>query len=229
MMRWLAIWLLLAPALASADGRKMLGAHEQDAWSSVGRLNFGDGFCTGALVAPDLVATAAHCLYAPRTGNARPVDRIHFVAGYRLRKFAGHEKASRTVQHPEYVYSPRINAKAVATDVALITLKAPLSLPPFAIAPGLAAGDEVSILSYGRDRPEIPSIQSPCAVVLRDGGVAVLACDVTYGVSGAPVFREIDGAWRIVAIISGMGTHKGQKVAYAAVLEEALPPVFAAP
>ena len=75
MMRWLAIWLLLAPALASADGRKMLGAHEQDAWSSVGRLNFGDGFCTGALVAPDLVATAAHCLYDKRSGNRVSLDQ----------------------------------------------------------------------------------------------------------------------------------------------------------
>ena len=230
-MRRLAILLLaLLPALAAAEGRKMLAAHQQYDWRSVGRLNFGDAFCTGALVLPDVVVTAAHCLYAKRTGAVRLPERTHFVAGYRLRKYEGHQRASDFTIHPRFALQDRAEASSVATDLALVRLEAPLSeLKPFHVAAGLEKGDEVTIVSYGRDRPEIPSIQSPCAVEARFEAIAVLDCDVTYGVSGAPVFRRLEGEWRIVAAVSSMGTYKGRQHAFAVVLEDALGILLAPP
>ena len=207
----------------------MLGAHQQSEWRAVGRLNTGSGFCTGALVAPDLVVTAAHCLYARRTGNRLRAERVHFVAGYRLRKFAGHARAQRLTVHPAYEYAQRVNAKGVSTDLALVKLTAPITATPFAVAPDVRAGDPVVILSYGRDRPEIPSIQSPCHVIRRAGAVLVMDCDVTYGVSGAPVFRRVGNEWRIVAVVSAMGQENGAPVAYAVALDEAMAAVLAAP
>lgn len=225
--------VMAASAFASsalAEGRKMLDAHEQRHWQAVGRLNFGDGFCTGSLVAPDMVVTAAHCVYSSRTGVQRRAEKIHFVAGYRLRKFADHQKAASVRVHPAYEYSRVMNSSQIAADLALVSLSGEISkAKPLPLAPGVAKGDEVLILSYGRDRPEIPSIQSPCLVERQRAGVAVLDCDVTYGVSGAPVMRMVDGAPHIVAVVSAMGEVGGKPRAFAVMLDHSLGAVLAAP
>lgn len=215
---------------ARAEGRKMLAAHQQHEWRAVGRLNFGDGFCTGALVLPDVVVTAAHCLYVKRTGAERLPERTHFVAGYRLLRHQGHSTATEFSIHPDYVAEQSETQAGIATDLALVRLAEPMEkIEPFGLSPGLEPGDEVTILSYGRDRPEIPSIQSPCAVTGRLPGIAVLDCDITYGVSGSPVFREVDGEWRIVAVVSSMGMFRGRESSFAVVLGSAMGDLLATP
>ncbi|MEL7463841.1 MAG: trypsin-like serine protease [Pseudomonadota bacterium] len=239
-MRALALLLIAlvfaAPAKSEehveerAQGRVMLGAHEQHDWRGVGRLNFGDGFCTGALVLPDVVVTAAHCLIVKRTGAKRLPERTHFVAGYRLRRHQGHRIASGFSIHPEYLIADPGALAATASDLALVKLREPLDkIEPFPLTHGLGAGDEVTILSYGRDRPEIPSIQSPCGVIARVQAIAVLDCDITYGVSGSPVFRMVDGEWRIVAVVTSMGQFMGEQRSFAVVLDSAIGGVLAIP
>lgn len=227
MIVFLVAAMLATSASGQADGRRMLSVQEQPAWNAVGRLNLGDAFCTAALVAPDLVVTAAHCLYVPLTGLERSPHRVHFVAGYRLRRHEGHRTARTLKVHPDYDYSQTTATRAIGADLALVWLNAPLDdIAPLSLAPGIAAGDEVAILSYGRDRPEIPSIQSPCTTTARVGPIVALNCDITFGVSGAPVFRQIDGEWRIVAVISSMGSYRGEPHAFAVALDEALTPLL---
>lgn len=223
--------LIAAASIAEAgDGRRMLPAHEQKDWSAVGRLNLGDAFCTATLVAEDLIVTAAHCLYASRTGVRRQAERVNFVAGYRMRRHEGHRRGRSLAIHPDYAFARTALAANVSADLALVRLDEPFAdLTPFGLAPGLAVGDEVAILSYGRDRPEAPSIQAPCATLARHGAIAVLDCDVTFGVSGAPVFRLVDGQWRIVAIVSSMGEYKGAQRAFAVALDASLGAVLALP
>lgn len=69
------ILLIISVIAAAAAGRVMLDEAEQKDWNAVGRLNVNGGFCTGALIEPDLVVTAAHCVYVARTGAARLAGR----------------------------------------------------------------------------------------------------------------------------------------------------------
>ena len=58
-----AIWALLGGAVSAGEGsalKSLMTRNDSKGWEAVGRLNFGGrNFCTGALIAPDLVLTAA--------------------------------------------------------------------------------------------------------------------------------------------------------------------------
>ena len=49
---------------------KLMTAYDVRGWEAVGRLNIGwGGMCTGALIAPNIVLTAGHCLFDKETGE----------------------------------------------------------------------------------------------------------------------------------------------------------------
>ena len=56
--------------------------YEARGWEAVGRLDTGDGFCSATLIAPDLVLSAAHCLF-DRAGQSLAPEAITFHAGLR--------------------------------------------------------------------------------------------------------------------------------------------------
>lgn len=228
----LVIWLCAGCAALAEDSGLTLFRTGDDArgWEAVGRIDIdGKGFCTGALIAPDLVLTAAHCLF--ERGSDVQVDpaRIEFLAGFRNGRALAYREVRRAVMHPDYPAGNREASEAVRFDVALLELSQPIrstQVVPFETSARIAVGGQVGVVSYARDRAEAPSLQEVCGVLGREAGIVVMTCEVNFGSSGAPVFRIEAGRAQIVSVVSAMSELDGRPVSIGTDLEAPLARVW---
>ncbi len=213
---------LLLPGTAGAEESRLKALTTLDdskGWEAVGRINLGTtGFCTGALIAPDLVLTAGHCLYDKETGAAVAPETMEFLAGWRNGRAEAYRKVKRAMAHPDYDYGAEDKVDRVGVDIALLQLDSPIrmaTIPPFETAPKPMKGAEVGVVSYAQDRAEAASLQEVCHVLARQPGMLVLSCSVDFGSSGAPVFTVDGGVARIVSVVSAKAEVAGKQVALA--------------
>lgn len=211
---------------AAAEAQERYRASSVQGWEAVGRLTISNkSMCTGALIAPDTVLTAAHCLYDPKSGRSIAPHRIVFEAGLDRGAAKATRAVTRAVTHPGYRHARRGSAQA-GVDIAVLKLEAPISaqvIQPLIPHARPNPGEPVGVISYTHLQKNTPILQHPCEVLARKQDTLVTNCPVEFGASGAPVFAVQGGAQpRLVSVISAKAAMGNRPVSVGTILDRTL-------
>lgn len=168
---------LMGPALAQAN----------DLDDNIGRVNRAGynarEMCSGTLIAPDLVLTAAHCVVFA-DGRPKQVTDIVFVSGWNGTSHKGTSRAKAVQLHPNAWKNSKLDPRY---DLAVITLHDALSAVPLPL--GDAAQGLATIKGYRGSRPHRLSTETGCGLTQRATMIA-LTCKAEAGQSGGPVLQN---------------------------------------
>ncbi len=214
---WPAAGQNLRPGMIGEDDRIRVNTTGSP-WDAIGQVNISGyrmlGACTGTLVAPDRVVTAAHCVMDKWKKKPHPSHHIHFLAGVRGGKHKGHATAKclRFVEGYEYMPPPRsprgaLPIEAFTQDVAIIELSERLAVEPAPLSEGLElrSGLDLVHAAYSADRRYALSAHFGCRLnmIRHDTGLWFTNCDTHPASSGGPILVRDNNQMKVAAILVG--------------------------
>lgn len=185
-------------------------------WRAVGRLNRSGNFCTGVLVGPAQVITAAHCFWDSRLRKWANPENVHFVVGYERGNFAAHSKVEKYLLSGNRIPGKKFGKPKVVNDWAIATLKKPLG-ETFGYIPTVKINDQKLTdepktelvfvqAGYSRDIPHMLTVHKGCNIRSieklsdTDKTVFLHECDATNGDSGSPIFMKRGSIFSLVGL-----------------------------
>ena len=209
--RMLLTCLIVVAALSKANCSELLPADiNQYPWSSIGKLyNRAGEACTGVIISPVEVATAAHCLYNPRTGMLVHPESLHFLVGYKQGDYREDLRVSEFKIGSNYALDNRtMESETKDWAILQLTQSAPEQFRPVPLAEKSARiGDQIMVGGFAQVSQYSMTADTNCSVRgILSNGLILHDCTVLKGDSGAPIMTKNSEMIEILGIHVAEGT-----------------------